>query len=184
MLKRARGMKGSAGAETETGRRGRQKKKVKWSERWRCEAAHEENIQSMKTMTKREKDEDKNGNKSYKKNILPTLVVVGLLLLSLGWAVYVLSFTVLLWIWDEEKRGGNRMSSEIVKHIIQQPDRVQILLQYGCCMEKVKMKLTAESTYDNLSWIEWKKVFFFFCVQHQKFFSANELRRFHSHMLS
>lgn len=49
------------------------------------------------------------------------------------------------------------MSSEIVKHIIQQPDRVQISLQYGCCMEKVKMKLTAESTHDNLSWIEWKK---------------------------
>lgn len=53
------------------------------------------------------------------------------------------------------------MSSEIVKHIIQQPDRVQISHQYGCCMEKVKMKLTAESTHDNLSWIEWKKKVFF-----------------------
>lgn len=55
-------------------------------------------------MTKREKDEDKNGNKSYKKNILPTLVVVGLLLLSLGWAVNMLSFTVYFYGYETTRR--------------------------------------------------------------------------------
>lgn len=66
--------------------------------------AHEEKIQSMKTMTKREKDEDKNGNKSYKKNILPTLVVVGLLFLSLGWVVYAFVYCTFMDMRRREER--------------------------------------------------------------------------------